>query len=160
MNGTPRLGSSYPSTPETAQHRSAARESPRDRSSSSKKILPGVPQDGISSGPDPPVIPLTLIDAPSQRFYVFAFYIGLFGWKLYDWGILVEDEAESFWLFLKWGLLDAAFLFGLPELRIPWLLWSSPVVMWIWVLHATFNALLMFRVPVSLVVSLWLAPPC
>jgi len=96
-----------------------------------------------------PLIPLNLVDAPSQRLYVFAIYIALLGWRLYDWGKLVEDEADSLWLFIKWVATDAVvFFYGLPVLRIPWLEWSNPAIMVIFLLHAVLNGMLMFRIPV------------
>lgn len=62
----------------------------------------------------------------------------------------MEDEADSLWLFIKWVGMDAAvFLYGLPALRIPWLEWSNPATMAIFLLHAVFNGMLMFRIPVS-----------
>lgn len=150
MNGTPRLGSSYPSTPEDIQSGTESRTTPSTTGSSSKKTLPSIPQSGTaSSATSAPLIPLTLIDAPSQRFYVFAVYIGLLAWRLYDWGKLVEDEADSFWLFIKWVATDLVFLYGLPELHIPWLEWSNPVTAGLFLLHACLNGMLMFRVPVS-----------
>lgn len=152
MNGTPRLGSSYPSTPENVQNRAESKTTPGNTGSSSRKSLPSVPQaDETSSSTNVPLIPLTLIDAPSQRFYVFAIYVGLLAWRLYDWGKLVEDEADSFWLFIKWVATDGVFLYGLPEMRIPWLEWSNPVTTGLFLLHACLSGMLMFRVPVSFV---------
>jgi hypothetical protein len=146
MSETPRLGSSYPSTPEHGQQSPAS----KNDGSSSRKVLPTVPQSATSpSGTSAPLIPLTLIDAPSQRFYVFALYIALLAWRLYDWGKLVEDEADSFWLFIKWVATDGVFLYGLPEMRIPWLEWSNPVTTGIFLSHACLNGMLMFRIPVS-----------
>jgi nucleoporin POM152 len=96
-----------------------------------------------------PLIPLNLVDAPSQRLYVFAIYVALLGWRLYDWGKLVEDEADSLWLFIKWVATDAVvFLYGLPALRIPWLEWSNPAIMSVFLVHAVLNGMLMFRIPV------------
>jgi nucleoporin POM152 len=96
-----------------------------------------------------PLIPLNLVDAPSQRLYVFAIYVALLGWRLYDWGNLVEDEADSLWLFIKWVATDAVvFLYGLPALRIPWLEWSNPAIMGVFLIHAVLNGMLMFRIPV------------
>lgn len=96
-----------------------------------------------------PLIPLAVVDAPSQRFYVFALYGLLLAWRLYDWGKLVEDEADSFWLFIKWVAIDGVFLYGLPGMRIPWMEWSNPMITSIFLAHAVLNGILMFRVPVS-----------
>lgn len=96
-----------------------------------------------------PLIPLNLIDAPSQRLYALAIYVAMLGWRLYDWGKLVDDEADSLWLFIKWVAIDAvAFLYGLPALRIPWLEWSNPAIMSVFLVHAILNGMLMFRIPV------------
>ena len=69
-------------------------------------------------------------------------------WKFYDWAQLVEEDTESFWLFLKWIAIDCAFLFGLPELRIPWLELSQPFVVVTFFFHAVFDWLLMFNIGV------------
>ena len=155
MNETPRLGSSYPSTPDSRRKSSSSNEMSNGTlsgvGSESKRSLPGIPQSTTSSGStSAPLIPLTLIDAPSQRFYVFAVYVALLGWRLYDWGKLVEYEADSLWLFIKWVGIDAAvFLYALPALRIPWLEWSNPAIMTIFLVHAVLNGMLMFKIPVS-----------
>lgn len=95
-----------------------------------------------------PVIPLDRIDAPTQRFYAFAVYAALSSWKIYNWLQVVEDEADSFWLFLKWIAVDFVFLFGLPELRIPWLELSQPAVAITFFLHAIMDWTLMFNLGV------------
>lgn len=61
----------------------------------------------------------------------------------------MEDDTESFWLFIKWVAIDIVFMFGLPELRIPWLEWSSTAITVPFLLHAVLNGMLMFRIPVS-----------
>jgi nucleoporin POM152 len=96
-----------------------------------------------------PVIPLTVLDAPQQRLYTFGVYVLLWAWKLYDWLQVVEDGDSSWFLFLKWIFIDFAFLFGVPELRIPWLELSQPVVTTIFSLHLVLNYMLMFNIPVS-----------
>jgi len=95
------------------------------------------------------VIPLHVIEAPTQRFYALGVYVALLAWKFYDWAGLVEENAESFWLFLKWIAIDCVFLFGLPELRIPWLELSQPFVVVAFFFHAVFDWMLMFNVGVS-----------
>jgi nucleoporin POM152 len=125
---------------------------PRDASPTPQRktpILPLAPESATPNLGNQPVIPLTIIDAPSQRFYAFAVYVGLFAWRFYDWIQLVEDDEVSWWLFLKWVFVDCAFLFGLPELRIPWLELSQPVVFTIFAFHAVLNYTLMFNIPVS-----------
>ena len=155
MNGTPRLPSAYPSTPS----RSAARQN------RATPILNGSPQripratppkaqdavdDPDKGGPDPPRISLDSIDAPSQRLYVAGIYSALFFWRLYDFHNLTVDETESLWSFMKWVVIDGFFLFGLPGFRIPWLEWSSTTMTVLFVLHAIFDGILMFRIPVGL----------
>lgn len=102
--------------------------------------------DGLR--PAHPAIPLDLIDAPTQRLYVVALYLALLAWKIYDWVQLIEDDADSFWLFLKWIAIDFAFLFVLPELRIPWLEFSQPLIVILFFLHAFGDWLLMFNIGV------------
>lgn len=110
--------------------------------------LPLAPESAPRTSPSEPVIPLTLLDGPQQRFYAAAVYLGLWAWKLYDYVQLVEDETSSVWLFLKWVSLDMFFLFGLPELRIPWLELSSSTVWATWAFHSFVNWLLMFNIGV------------
>ena len=149
MNGTPRLGSSYPSTPDSVKRNPTATETPTSGTVSTK-ALSSAPQATMPPRvPNAPLIPLNLVDAPSQRLYVFAIYVALLGWRLYDWGKLVEDEADSLWLFIKWVATDAVvFLYALPALRIPWLEWSNPAIMSVFLVHAVLNGMLMFRIPV------------
>lgn len=148
MNGTPRLRSSFPSTPgsgrRSSELRSTAEDGPRVR-----LPLPNLPQGASAKNvSNAPVIPVTLVDAPSQRMYAVAAYAVLLAWRLYDWSGLVEDDTESFWLFLKWIAIDAIFLFGVPELHIPWLEWSRPAVTVLFFCHSVLNGMLMFRIPV------------
>ncbi|EFW99723.1 nuclear envelope pore membrane protein [Grosmannia clavigera kw1407] len=103
---------------------------------------------GASPPRNGPVIPLDIIDAPTQRFYALAFYVGLLAWKGYDWVQLLEDNSGSFWLFLKWICIDFVLLFGLPELRIPWLELSQPVVVVLFLGHVVLDYVLMFNIGV------------
>jgi hypothetical protein len=146
MNGTPRMRSSYPSTPSSAQ------QSP-DATQDGFKVrspLPNLP-DSPAAAPSSssPVIPVHLVDAPSQRMYTFAVYGLLLVWRLYDWWQLVEEDTTSIGLFLKWGLIDLMFLFGIPLLRIPWLEWSETTSLGACCVHVILNGFLMFRIPVS-----------
>jgi len=95
-----------------------------------------------------PLIPLRIFDAPTQRAYAVGVYMLFLAWKLYDWMGLVEEDTESFWLFLKWIAIDCVLLFGLPELRIPWLELSQPFVVAAFFMHAIFDWMLMFNVGV------------
>lgn len=122
--------------------------------------LPEAPRANTNTGATPraapgtgPVIPLTILEAPTQRLYALALYAALVAWKLYDWVGVVDENTESFWLFLKWIAIDMVFLFGLPELRIPWLELSQPAVVAVFAGHAVVNFMMMFNVGVSVVVG-------
>lgn len=143
MNGTPRVNAGgFPQTPGTA----AAQPGPLRPG---RNPLPPAPENVGRQGPaGQPVIPLNLIDAPSQRFYAFAIYVALLAWRFYDWVQMLEDNGSSFYYFSKWILFDFAYLFTLPSLRIPWLELSNPAVLTIFFAHFLFNWLLMFNIPV------------
>lgn len=70
-------------------------------------------------------------------------------WKLYDWVMVVEDDSESVFLFLKWIIIDFAFIFGLPEFRIPWLEFTQPFCIFAFLLHALFDLFVMLNIGVS-----------
>lgn len=99
--------------------------------------------------PNAPIIPFDVVDAPSQRLYIAAFYVGLTAWRLYDYSGLVSDQTDSLWLFMKWVAIDGVFLYGLPGLKVPWLEWSSSTMTILFLLHAMLNGMLMFRIPVT-----------
>lgn len=149
MTGLRPVGA-FPQTP--ARPKRAAMENdgtPEPPRRSTGNNLPVAPQQHQAApGATAPLIPLNVIDAPTQRFYALAIYIALFAWKFYDWAGLVEENSESFWLFLKWIAIDCVFLFGLPELRIPWLELSQPFVVALFFCHAIFDWMLMFNVGV------------
>ena len=113
-----------------------------------RSILPEAPEANPIPTARQPVIPLTTLDAPTQRFYIIAIYVALQGWKLYDWMHVVENHEASFALLLKWSLIDFAFLFGVPELRIPWLELSQPAVLTLYTLHFMADYVFMFNVTV------------
>lgn len=151
MNGTPRLRSAFPQTPQTTQRtrnygpRTPSFSSPGPREPREIKTTPRVPQN---TGPAPtPLVPVDLIDAPSQRLYVVAFYIALNAWRLYE-SFTASDDLDSTWLFLKWNSIDGIFLFGLQALRIPWLEWAFPTTLATFLVHIVGNIFLMFRIPV------------
>ncbi|KAL9484215.1 hypothetical protein ACSS6W_003004 [Trichoderma asperelloides] len=159
MSATPRLRSGFQSTPYPANRRRPDYdddESPPiskfiSTAASNRAVkLPPAPESAAprSTTGNAPVIPLTLLDAPQQRLYAFAVYILLWAWKLYDWLQVIEDGNASGWLFLKWILIDFAFIFGLPELRIPWLELSQLVVIGAFASHVVTNYMLMFNIPV------------
>lgn len=102
-----------------------------------------------TAGGSAPLIPTDLVDVPSQRFYVFAFYIALTAWRLYN-SFNVENELDSTWLFLKWVGIDAAFFVALPAFKIPWLEFSFLTTFALWLLHAVGNAFLMYKIPIPI----------
>ncbi len=146
MNGTPRLRSAYPSTPVSGQKQYGHGANPAAQGPRS----PLPPATSLNTNATTPMIPFTVVDAPSQRLYVALFYTALTMWRLYDYFGLVSDEAESLWMFMKWLAIDSVFLYGLPELQIPWLQWSSSMTAILVILHTMLNAFLMFRIPVRL----------
>lgn len=161
MNGTPRLPSAFPQTPTTIPRRrklfeTPSRSQPRDVR---EPKTPKSPSRSPAKAPNPlpntnaPLVPTDVIDAPSQRLYVVAFYLALNAYRIYEsWN--ASDELDSTWLFLKWVSLDGFFLFGLQALRIPWLEWAFPTTLALFLLHVVGNVFLMFRIPVSFVALL------
>ena len=153
MNGTPRLASAFPQTPQTTQRRRKLFETPtqpqrdaRNRPSPSKSpAKPPKPQPQNTT----PLVPVNLIDAPSQRLYVLAFWLALNAWRLYE-SFTASDELDSTWLFLKWVAVDGVFLFGLQTMHIPWLEWAFPTTLALFLLHVVFDIFVMFRIPVSI----------
>lgn len=151
MNGTPRLRSAFPQTPQTTRRIAKDRES----QSISKLRLEELksPAKTVHSS-DAPLIPFELVDAPSQRLYVVAFYVAINTWKFYEsWD--TSDDLDSTWLFLKWLSIDGIFLFGLQALRIPWLEWAFPTTLAIFLLHIVGNIFWMFRIPIP--ISAWIS---
>jgi len=147
---TPRTTGAFPNTPYTTRRRTVtpngASPSPRRSVVTPLPTLPTQPE----YAPSGPLIPSHIIDAPTQRLYVFAIYIGLLAWRLYDFYTLAVDEVESLWLFMKWIMMDGVFVFCLPLLQIPWLEWSNAVAVGIFLLHAALDAMLMFRIGVCM----------
>lgn len=162
MSDTPRLKSGFPATPATNARRrtkqdtpstAASQSSSRDgfdssRASAKSSTLPLAPENVPANVGSQPVIPLTLLDAPQQRLYAVGVYVLLWAWKLYDWLQVIEDGDVSWWLFLKWIFIDFGFLFGIPELRIPWLELSQAAVISAFSVHLVINYMLMFNIPV------------
>ncbi|RAL08420.1 putative nuclear envelope pore membrane protein [Aspergillus homomorphus CBS 101889] len=156
MNGTPRLRSAFPQTPQTAprfrDHSARTPTRPQLHNAAVQK-LPAKVLTG-SSDAKSPLIPAGVIDAPSQRLYVAAFYLALNTWRVYDsWS--ASDDLDSTWLFLKWAAVDGVFLFGLQALRIPWLEWAFPTTLAIFLIHVAGNIFLMFQIPIP--VGAWIA---
>ncbi|KAE8414691.1 nuclear envelope pore membrane protein [Aspergillus pseudocaelatus] len=150
MNDTPRLRSAFPQTPQTSQKSRAFYTSP----SKPKQRDTGLRQSSSKASPTAqdatlPLIPVELIDAPSQRLYIVAFYVALNAWRLYE-SWKASDDLDATWLFLKWACIDGVFLFGLQALRIPWLEWAFPTTLAIFLIHVVGNVFLMFRIPIPI----------
>ncbi|KAA8645517.1 putative nuclear envelope pore membrane protein [Aspergillus tanneri] len=155
MNDTPRLRSAFPQTPQTAQRTrnytiTPSRPLPQDFGL--QKSSPRGPTS--APGSSSPLIPTGIIDAPSQRLYVVAFYLALHTWQVYE-SWTASDDLDSTWLFLKWASIDGVFLFGLQALRIPWLEWAFPTTLAVFLVHVVGNVFLMFRIPIPL--GAWLS---
>ncbi|KAL9946954.1 hypothetical protein D7B24_000761 [Verticillium nonalfalfae] len=157
MSDTPRQRTGgFPQTPGTAAPRRRVPLSPSEsppsaasrtsRPSRLSSTLPLAPATAQTSTAVEPLIPLTFLDGPQQRFYAAAVYVILWAWKLYDYVGLIEDNDMSVWLFFKWVLIDFVFLMGLPEMRIPWLELSQTTVLSVWAFHSITNWLLMFNI--------------
>lgn len=151
MDGTPRLRSAFPATPQT--HRRIHRPSGSPSILRRKEKLPEIPalqQSAAASQPREPLISESLIDAPSQRLYAVTIWVALWSWKVYDFYNLQESEEQSLWLFMKWVALDGMWSFGLPAFRIPWLEWSSATMTLLFCAHALADGMMMFRIPVPI----------
>ncbi|EEH23386.1 hypothetical protein PABG_05597 [Paracoccidioides brasiliensis Pb03] len=158
MTGTPRLRSSFPQTPRTPLRNRSLNNSHngtplevRLRSLRNEKPFSSMIDREDS---DAPLIPFRIVDAPSQRLYVVAFYMALNAWRMYEYWTSSED-FDSTWLFLKWVTIDGIFLFGLPALRIPWLEWSFSTTLAVFIVHVVANAFLMFHIPIP--IESWIA---
>ena len=151
MNGTPRLRSSYPSTPGSVSRTPAPPSTSQDNSTNKPKLsLPIVPAAPTAARPtSDSLIPDNLVSHPTQRLCATLIYAFLVGLCLYDWWRLVEEGTTSMWQFMKWNCIFAMYLFGLPLMQIPWLEWSSSASSIIFFGHAFCAGMLMFRVPVS-----------
>ncbi|GAB7363356.1 hypothetical protein MBLNU230_g3636t1 [Neophaeotheca triangularis] len=151
MNGTPRMRSAFPASPEAFRGSDRYGRSPRS-SRMGQQAVPDVPtlKPQAAKSDTDPWIPFYIIDAPAQRLYAVAIYTALMSYKAYDFFAISEAEEESFWLFIKWIALDGIFLFTLPSFRIPWLELSSAVVFALFMGHAAMDAMLMFRIPLPL----------
>lgn len=158
MSDTPRLRSAFPRTPRseprtprtsTGYHDPAVTPVPFGRGSKINfASASAVVRSANAAQPqDRPLIPFHIVDAPAQRLYVVAFYAALNAWRFYEYWTST-DEGDATWLFLKWLLIDATYLFGLPVLRIPWLEWAFSTTLAIFLVHVVINVFLMFKIPV------------
>lgn len=152
MNGTPRLRSgAFPQTPDTARRAPYDDGSPGGKPMRVRAPLTDINIMNKNPADDgtQPLISTDVIPAPTQRLYAFFFYGALAAWRAYDFINLHTEEADSLWLFMKWVMIDGLFLFGLPVLRIPWLEWSPPTMVFLFLVHALLDGMLMFRIGVS-----------
>lgn len=135
----------FPDTPVGRQQPPAPTSPTRDPRP--RASLPPAPEPAAPTAANSqPLIPLTVIDAPTQRFYACAIYAVLCAWKVYDW-LRVQDDGASGSYFFKWAVTDAIFLFSLPQLRIPWLELSSEVVLGGFMLSVIGDWWLMYNIP-------------
>ncbi|KAF2752010.1 hypothetical protein M011DRAFT_415052 [Sporormia fimetaria CBS 119925] len=147
MNETPRRGpGGFPGTPQTNRTpgmRTSGYGTPSRPNVRTPLNKVPEPAPQTSNGP---VIPTHVLDAAQQRFYVFAFYMALWAWRMYDFYNLVSDDQEAFWQFLKWLFIDIVFLFCVPLLEIPWLEWGIWVSVFLFGLHFVLDYMLMYRI--------------
>ncbi|KAI1003702.1 Nucleoporin [Podosphaera aphanis] len=147
MSETPRLRSSYPTTPNKSSGTSENAKGAPWNDKTFRASLPDLPQASLEDvGSSSPVIPVHFLDAPSQRMYISVIYAALWAYRLYDWWSLIEEDVTSITLFVKWCSIDIFFLFGVPFLRIPWMEWSDSVSVFASLIHIFLNGLFMFRV--------------
>lgn len=153
MSGTPRVRyGAFPQTPDTAYRAPRSNGTPDAKHPRVRAPLSDINIMNKSPANDgtQPLISTEVIPAPTQRLYAFFFYGALLAWRAYDFINLHNEEADSLWLFMKWIVIDGLFLFGLPVLRIPWLEWSPPTMVFLFLVHALMDGMLMFRIGVSL----------
>jgi nucleoporin POM152 len=144
LDTTPRPGpAAFPITPQTSNGRSA-----RQRVSNALKrqtLATPVKSSEDSGGP---LIPVNILDAPTQRLFVAAIYGILFAAKFWNWLSLSPGpyDTDGFWQFMQWLFIDLCFISTVAALRIPWLSWSPATGILILVGHAVFDAMLMFQI--------------
>jgi len=150
MSSTPRMRSSFPTTPMSGNRGSPGGAVPGTNFGSPRlpdvsKLAPDLSRKPDDNGPR---IPFDTIDAPAQRAYVVGLYAVLWFWRLYDYYTLTLGESEPFWLWLKWVAIDGVFLFSLPGFKIPWLDWSLGTILALFFAHVVLDSIMMFRVNV------------
>lgn len=152
--GTPRLRSAFPQTPQTNEETRKPYATPLRHPRPHNVGEPRTPSGALQNAQNPssPRIPVQMLDAPSQRLYVAAFYVFLNAWRIYEsWS--ASDDLDSTWLFLKWVSIDGVFLFCLQASRIPWLEWTFATTLAVFLFHVVGNVFLMFRIPVCATVD-------
>jgi nucleoporin POM152 len=149
MYGTPaRRGvGGFPSTPQPS-NQSPGVHSPNGSTPrpNVRSPLPDVPKAAVQPRGSGPLIPSDILDPAQQRFYVFALYVALWAYRSYDFYTLIVEEDQSLWLCLKWCFFDMMFMFGVPLLEIPWLEWSNSAAFLLFVMHASLDVMLMFKI--------------
>lgn len=153
MSATPRMRyGAFPQTPDTAQRAPRTDGAPDAKPMRVRAPLTDINIMNKNPADDgtAPLVSTDVIPAPTQRLYAFFLYGALLAWRAYDFINLHNEEADSLWLFMKWVMIDGLFLFGLPVLRIPWLEWSTPTMVFLFLVHALVDGMLMFRIGVSL----------
>ncbi|KAK3075617.1 hypothetical protein LTR53_000955 [Teratosphaeriaceae sp. CCFEE 6253] len=151
MNGTPRLRSAFPATPQTDRQHGPSTGSDRFQRLSEK--LPEIPvlqASTYQSTPGQPLIPEHVMDAPTQRLATVVIWMMLWIWKAYDFNTLQDADEQSLWLFMKWIAIDGLWLFNLPNFRIPWLEWDSSTMVMLFTIHAILDGMMMFRIPIPI----------
>ena len=157
-NGTPQMRSAFPVTPRPDPRFSSfnprqsyptpSESASSTRASPTSELQPNTATGSKKSSKDT-LIPLEVLDAPTQRLYVVSFYIALTTWRLSITGTYPMTLTQHGFS-LKWIGIDAAFFVGLPAFRIPWLEWSFATTLAIWLSHAVMNAFLMYQIPIPL----------
>ncbi|KAK6352699.1 hypothetical protein TWF730_009510 [Orbilia blumenaviensis] len=132
---TPRLPASFPKTPTSIRPRGPERHADQPLRSLSR-TKPSTPETPVRVAqeipkldtPAGPYIPVSVIDAPTQRLYACSIFILIQAYKFIEIGRLYsadDDSVSELWLILKWVAVDGVFLRLLPLLRIPWLTFST-----------------------------------
>ncbi|KAI5817083.1 hypothetical protein BZA77DRAFT_387080 [Pyronema omphalodes] len=162
---TPRLPSAFPTTPQPKREPAPARPSfgiPSRRTSFNErkptlfapdrkptittKPAPTIPSVTVQPAEPTlePWIPLSVLDAPTQRLYAFAIFGALQAYKFYDLTRLNADDGDitTLWFYMKWWILDSGFFWYLPTFKIPWLCFTPTVSLYCIFGFVTGNALL------------------
>ena len=147
MNGTPRMRSAFPATPQTDRRDGRFAGSERIQGLTEAPIFQ---KSTYQSEPGEPLIPEHIMDAPTQRLATVVIWMMFWIWKAYDFNNLQESEEQSLWLFMKWIAIDGLWLFNLPNMKIPWLEWDSSTMVLLFMTHAFMDGMLMFRIPIPI----------
>ncbi|CAA22435.1 nucleoporin, transmembrane ring glycoprotein subunit Pom152 [Schizosaccharomyces pombe] len=92
-----------------------------------------------------PLVPESIVDAPTQRLYAIGVFVALQAYKIYDLLKLetssISDVPKSGFL-VKWIIIDAIYLRLLPKFRIPWLSFQPAATLLQIAIFAAINLLL------------------